>query len=91
MRTAIYVAQLAERYGDLLAPLVSVGHDDFARGMELFRRHERLGVFDAALAAAVQRRDHVRGVALADRAFAGIPALSRFEPGAPDFAERLGL
>ena len=45
-------AELTERFADLLAPLVPVEAEDLERGMEVFRRHESLGAFDAVLAAA---------------------------------------
>jgi hypothetical protein len=42
---------------DLLAPLVPVEAEDLERGMEVFRRHESLGAFDAVLAATAMRRE----------------------------------
>ncbi len=44
-------ADLAGRYASLLSPLLSVSADDLRHGLELWRRHERLGSFDAVLAA----------------------------------------
>ena len=84
-------ATLAERFADLLAPLVTVDRDDLGRGLELFRRHEHLGAFDAVLAAVVRHREHLTAVVSADRAFRGIPALVQLDPADPGFGERLGL
>ena len=83
--------ELASRFADLLAPLITVDRDDLGRGLELFRRHDRLGSFDAVLAAVAQHRTHVDTLVSADAAFAGIPGIVHLDPSAADFASRLGI
>ncbi len=47
--------RVARDYLDLLAPLLVVGEDDLREGLALYARSERLGAFDAVLAAAAGR------------------------------------
>lgn len=84
-------AELTGRYATLLAPLVQVDADDLARGLDLFRRHDDLGAFDAVLAAATLRRDHLTTLVSADRAFSGVPLLHHLNPASPAFERELGL
>ncbi|MGI8729196.1 MAG: type II toxin-antitoxin system VapC family toxin [Solirubrobacteraceae bacterium] len=63
-------ARRAGEYLDLLAPLLVVGEDDLREGMRLFARGERLGAFDAVLAAAASRSS-ADALVSADAAFAG--------------------
>lgn len=58
-------------YLDLLAPLLIVGEDDLREGMRLFARGERLGAFDAVLAAAASRAN-ADALVSADAAFAEV-------------------
>jgi uncharacterized protein len=67
-------------YVDLLSPLIQPTEADLVRGLELFVRHERLGSFDAVLAAIVLERDHLTGLMSADRAFAAVPGLAHRDP-----------
>ena len=84
-------ADVAARFADLLAPLITVDRDDLSRGLDLFRRHERLGSFDAVLAAVAQHRSHISMLVSADSAFADIPGLVHANPSEAGFAQRLGL
>ncbi|MEJ7797757.1 MAG: type II toxin-antitoxin system VapC family toxin [Solirubrobacteraceae bacterium] len=61
--------RLARDYLDLLAPLLVVSTDDLAQGLRLYARTDRLGAFDAVLAAAAERADGA-AVVSADAAFA---------------------
>ena len=44
-------AALGRDYADLLSPLLSVTREDLRRGLSLFEQFDRLGAFDAVLAA----------------------------------------
>jgi predicted nucleic acid-binding protein len=84
-------ASLAARYATLLAPLVSLDTGDLADGLRLFRDEDRLGSFDAVLAAAAMRREHITSLLSADRAFADIDSLAHIDPSDPELPLRLGL
>ncbi len=56
-------------YLDLLAPLLIVGEDDLGDGLRLYARSDRLGAFDAVLAATAARAGAAALVS-ADAAFA---------------------
>ena len=62
-------ARLARDYLDLLAPLLVVGQDDLREGLRLYTRSDRLGAFDAVLAATAGRAD-AAAIVSADAAFA---------------------
>lgn len=62
-------AHRARDYLDLLGPLLVVGEDDLAEGLRLYTRSDRLGAFDAVLAATAERANATALVS-ADRAFA---------------------
>ncbi len=62
-------ARLARDYLDVLSPLLLVGEDDLREGLRLYARAERLGAFDAVLAAAAGRSSAV-AIVSADAAFA---------------------
>ena len=59
----------ARDYLDVLAPLVVVGEDDLQAGLRLYARSERIGAFDAVLAATASRVNATAMVS-ADGAFA---------------------
>ena len=84
-------AELTERFAALLAPFVPLEAEDLERGMEVFRRHESLGAFDAVLAATVMRREHITGLVSADRAFADVARLRHLDPASSDFDAELGI
>ena len=55
-----------------LSPLITVEESDLREGLQLFQIHDRLGSFDAVLAAAALRRDQLTGLASADAAFSSV-------------------
>lgn len=71
---------LATDMVELLRPLIRPDEQDVARGLELFATYERLGSFDAVLAAVAIRREHVTGLMSADRAFADVAGLDYVDP-----------
>lgn len=75
--------QLARSYRHLLHPLLSVSEDDLEAGLDRFSSDERLGAFDAVLAARTMRLGGV--LASSDRAFAGIDGLTLLHPAQEDF------
>ncbi len=80
-------ARLARDYLDLLAPLLVVGEDDLQEGLRLYTRSDRLGAFDAVLAATASRAN-AAAIVSADAAFveAGI---TRVVPDTRGVAELL--
>ncbi len=62
-------AALARDYLDVLSPLVVIGEDDVQEGLRLYARSDRLGAFDAVLAATAGRASAV-AIVSADGAFA---------------------
>jgi predicted nucleic acid-binding protein len=79
---------LTRAYAALLAPLLVADAADLAAGLDLFERHDRLGVFDAVLAAVALSRG-ADGLVSADQAFAGLRGLPHLDPAHDNFAERL--
>jgi predicted nucleic acid-binding protein len=71
---------LANDYAELLTPLLTATAADLRAGLELFRRIDRLGAFDAVLAAATLGSPAT--LVSADTAFAGIPELTHVVPDA---------
>jgi predicted nucleic acid-binding protein len=78
-------AALARDYVELLSPLIEVGRDDLLRGLDLFAAGERLGAFDAVLAAATVAAGATALVS-ADRGFVGVPELRHVFPDAEGVA-----
>ncbi len=66
-------------YVDLLAPLLTVDEERLRRGLALFEHNDRLGAFDAVLAAAAIDIDTTALVS-ADGAFADVPDLTHVIP-----------
>jgi predicted nucleic acid-binding protein len=66
-------------YADLLAPLLMVDEERLRRGLALFEHNERLGAFDAVLAATAIDLDAYALVS-ADGAFADVPDLVHVIP-----------
>jgi hypothetical protein len=66
-------------YADLLAPLLTLDEEHLRRGLSLFQRNERLGAFDAVLAAATLDID-ARALVSADGAFARVTGLPHVVP-----------
>lgn len=84
-------ASLASRYATLFAPLVSVDADDLAEGLRVFREDERLGAFDAVLAAVAARRDHITGLLSADSDFRDVTSITHIDPADPELGRLLGI
>jgi len=81
-------ARLTRDYLDLLAPLLVVGEDDLQDGLRLYARSDRLGAFDAVLAAAASRAD-ADALVSAHAAFAEAD-LTHVVPDAAGVARLLG-
>ena len=79
-------ASLARRYADLFSPLLVVPREQLDRGLTLFERHDRLGSFDAVLAAMALAVD-AEALVSADEDFAGIPRLAYVGLDAPELDE----
>ncbi len=67
-------AALGRAYTTLLSPLLQPSEDDLQRGLRLFEREERLGPFDAVLAA-IAISANADALISADTAFEGIRGL----------------
>jgi predicted nucleic acid-binding protein len=61
-------AALGRDYAELLSPLLPVTREDLQRGLALYERSDRLGAFDAVLAAAATAAG-ARALVSADTAF----------------------
>lgn len=72
-------AALGGAYADLLAPLLPVTAQDLHRGLALYRDVERVGAFDAVLAAAAMARQ-ATALLSADVGFAAVPGLVHLVP-----------
>jgi uncharacterized protein len=81
--------RVAREFAQLLSPLLSVGEAALDGGIAIFERTERLGSFDAVLAATAIASD-ARALVSADRAFASIRKLSFVELGSPELDKLLG-
>lgn len=81
-------AASAREFTAVLAPLLRHEQEHVTDALDLYEAHERLGAFDAFLAAAVR----AVGATLvsADRAFADVSGLSYVDPASPELAELLG-
>jgi uncharacterized protein len=77
----------ARKYVTGLAPLLAAGQRELEHGLRLYERHERLGAFDAVLAATALAHD-VDALVSVDHSFAAVPRLRHIAPGTPEF-ERL--
>jgi predicted nucleic acid-binding protein len=66
-------------YADLLSPLLTVTAEQLQRGLEIFNRCERLGAFDAVLAAAAMSQG-TDALVSADAAFGTVPSLVHISP-----------
>lgn len=76
---------ITRSFARLLHPLLPLGADDLERGLELFAADDRLGTFDAVLAAATIRAGAT--LVSADQGFAGVPSLRHLDPSAPGFPD----
>jgi hypothetical protein len=82
-------AALGRDYAELLSPLLGVTRDNLQRGLVLFEKTPRLGVFDAVLAEATAGAGAAALVS-ADTAFADLPGISHIVPDAAGVAGLLG-
>jgi uncharacterized protein len=82
-------AALGRDYAELLAPLLPVTGEDLDRGIALYERGERLGAFDAVLAAAAIGAGATALVS-ADAGFAELKAVEHVAPDAAGVAALLG-
>jgi hypothetical protein len=67
-------AALARDYVELLSPLLPITAESLGAGLRLFESTERLGAFDAVLAATATASG-ATALVCADSAFAEVPAL----------------
>ncbi len=72
-RSRADAAAIGRDYAELLSPLLEVTRDHLREGLDLFERNERLGAFDAVLAAAAAQ--------------SGASALVSTDTGFDDFAD----
>ena len=72
-------AALGRDYADLLSPLLSVTREDLRRGLSLFEQFDRLGAFDAVLAASAASAG-ASALVSADTAFGDLPDLLHLVP-----------
>lgn len=70
----------ARDFAGVLAPLLRPTEGDLDTALALYAKHERLGAFDALLAATALNSAHVTGLMSADRAFADVPSLGFVDP-----------
>ena len=82
-------ASLARYFKELLSPLMPVTTPDLEKGLQLFQKHERLGAFDALLAAAALRAE-ADGLVSGDAAFGEVGGLTFLSLGSRDLDELLG-
>jgi len=78
-RSRLEAAAIAHAWVDLLSPLLVVTEQDLLAGLALFPGHDRLGAFDAGLAAAAVRHG-AEALVSADRAFADVTGLHHVVP-----------
>jgi predicted nucleic acid-binding protein len=81
-------ARRAREYARLLSPLLSSDEATLERGLDLFARHERLGSFDAVLAATAFVND-AEALVSADTGFASVSRLKHVVPGTAAFEQLL--
>jgi uncharacterized protein len=87
-RGRVNAVSLARYFAELLSPLVAVIGSDLQEALELFQRHERLGAFDALLAAAAVRAG-AEGLVSGDAAFGEVAALQFIPLGSRELDELL--
>lgn len=81
--------KLASDYAELLSPLLTVSCDHLRQGLSIFERYERLGAFDAVLAATALSIG-AQALISADLAFAAVPGLRHVIPDAAGVAGLFG-
>jgi uncharacterized protein len=78
-------AALGRDYAQLLAPLLTISAKELRAGLALFEAVDRLGAFEAVLAAATIAAG-ADALVSADRAFASVPGIVHVVPDAPGIA-----
>jgi predicted nucleic acid-binding protein len=78
-RTRSDAVALGRDYADLLAPLLTIEDEHLRRGLSLLEHNERLGAFDAVLAATALDTD-TSALVSADSAFAHVSDLPHVVP-----------
>jgi predicted nucleic acid-binding protein len=73
-RSRADAAKLARQFAELLGPLLTMLSTDLEVGLDLYQRQERLGAFDALLAAAALRAE-ADGLISGDTAFERVVGL----------------
>lgn len=73
----------------LLSPLLTPGEAELAMALGLYELHEKLGMFDAVLAA-TSMLSGVDALVSADQAFADVPGLTHLEPASPELRRLAG-
>lgn len=79
---------LGDDYADLLSPLLTITAEQLHHGLEIFARCERVGAFDAVLAAAALSIG-ASALVSADAAFGTVPALTHVSPDENGVAQLL--
>lgn len=79
---------LGNDYAELLAPLLPVTREHLQRGLALFEHAERLGAFDAVLAATASAAG-AEALVSADAAFSAVEGLRHVTPDAAGVASLL--
>lgn len=87
-RTRADAAQLGLAFADLLAPLLPVTPADLQTGLRIYRDAERVGAFDAVLAAAAMAAQ-AEALVSADAAFAQVAGLQHVVPDAEGLRQLL--
>ena len=81
-------AALGRDYAELLSPLLTVTHENLERGLVLYERSERLGAFDAVLAAAAEAAG-AQAIVSADAGFGELADIRHVTPDAAGLATLL--
>ena len=79
----------ANRYADLLSPLLAAEREDLDTGLRLFEQHPELGSFDALLAGVAMNR-RAEALVSSDRGFSRVRRLRYVDPASPELDELLG-
>jgi len=88
-RSRADAAAIGRDYAELLSPLLEVTRDDFREGLDLFERSERLGAFDAVLAAAAAQSG-ASAVVSTDADFDDLAEICHVIPDAAGVASLVG-
>lgn len=81
-------ADVGRDFADLLAPLLTVSHEDLMDGMAIYARDKHLGAFDSVLAAAAIRHG-ASAIVSADRGFSAGLDVRHVIPDGKGIAELL--